>query len=131
MGVITTAMQAIADDLTARWLPTFAWEQEKLPARPPVATLWLARAEPTLDERGALGSWQQVDVVLRLYVSVQQRERAGQEQLRDLIDELMDALATDATAAGAVRRVAPTQIDIAADLIEQVLVAELTLEVDP
>ncbi len=135
-NTIDTVLAAVAADLDTRWtgVDVFAWEQDQLPARPPVATMWFAGGVPRLSDQGPTGDWRLLRVTMRLYVSVKQREKAGQKQLRDQLDALVEVLAADATAGGAVRLVTFADGDgpeVLADLTEQVLVAEINLEVEP
>lgn len=129
----TTTLQAIATHLTAEWITTYAWEESRLQARPPMATLWLAELEPGRTDQGApLGPWAVIRVTIRVYVNATQREKAAQQQLADTIDELATVLVDDHTCDGAALTVTIADpIRFLVDTEDNLLIAETTLEVEP
>lgn len=134
MAETNALVAAIAADLTNRWEPTFPFEASKLQHNPPMATLYVDRMLPTRSDQGlGLGIWDQIDVVLRYYVSFKQREKAAQKQIRDGVDALLAVLSTDCTLSNAVEHVEMSEggAEIRVDLDEQLLIAEITLEVAP
>lgn len=134
MPATDTMLTAIATDLTTRWLPTYAWEEAKLQHRPPMATLYLDHLAPTVtDQASPLGIWARVDVIMRLYISFRQREKAAQTSLRNELDDLITVLTTDPTCGGAAQLIelAEDGISVRVDQDEQLLIAETTLEVEP
>ncbi|MBC7643561.1 MAG: hypothetical protein H7123_00440 [Thermoleophilia bacterium] len=137
MTVMSTqnVLNAIAADLTTRWIPTFAWEEATgLQAKPPVANLFVDRRIPTdSDQGGTLNMWKQIDVFLRVYVSASQRVKAGQKQMNDLLDQLLFVLNEDPTCgrAAACVEISENGADNSVDLSDMTMISEITLEVSP
>lgn len=133
MGVTTTMLAGIAADLTARWLPTYEWEEARLQHRPPMASLYLERSIPAITDQGEMGPWALHEVVMRVHVSFKQREKGAQEQMRDLLDDLLDTLHADDTCDGAAScvAIADSGVQQLVSLEDSILIAELTLEIEP
>ncbi len=132
MGTINATLQGVADYLTANGVKTFPFEDTELPGKPPVATLYLARATPVKSDQPH-GQWEQLDVTLRYYVSYRQRAKVAQEQMNDGLETILAALATDTQLDDAVIALTLPEggVPIYVDHDDELLFAEWQLEVTP
>lgn len=139
MPTTNTALAACAAYLTTNWavgantVPTFEWEEAKLQARPPMATFWVDRRVPLMSAQGPLNAWKRIDVLMRVYVSLAQREKAAQVSMSDVMDALLTLLATDPTLGRAVEKFVIDEDGASqrVDLDEKLLITEIPVEVTP
>lgn len=134
MGVLNDTLTGIAEYLTANGIKTFPWEEPKLPGKPPIATLELQAPTVGNSDQGVRGDWSRLDITLRYYVSWRQSARGAQEQMRDGLDAILDALASDPQVGDAVVSLQLPEdgrVPILVDHEDALLIAEWKLEVTP
>lgn len=127
-------LEDVAQYLTTNWVPTFHWEEAKLPARPPVSTFWVERMMPSVTDQGeTLGIWAAVEITMRLYISTVTREKAAQLQMRDELDNLITVLANDATLGRSCLRftIDPDGVTPLFDEEEKLIVVNIPATVEP
>jgi hypothetical protein len=132
VGVLNDTMVGIAEFMTSNGIKTFPYEAPKLPAPPPVATLFLHAPTPGQSDQ-ARGDWSKLDVRLTYYVSWRQSASKAQEQMHDGLDTILAAFASDAQLDGCVvaLKLPETDVPILVDHEEELLIAEWKLEVTP
>lgn len=134
MGLLNDTVNGIAEYLTGAGIKTFAWEEPKLQAPPPVATLYLDAPIAGKSDQGVRGDWSRLDITLRYYVSWRQSPKGAQEQMRDGLDTILGAFASDPQVGDAVISLQLPEdgrVPIFVEHEDGLLIAEWKLEVTP